>query len=173
MGIMTQRPHRVGVSINGENPPRTPGREPASVASTQAAAPCSSLFPRANQGNFCPKAVPLQPSETLAEVPPRLLWAAGRSRGLPSNISHPSWAPAGEGEMLSPTRSPPGVRFRPCCPEASLLPLLSSLNQERSPTQNPGGPGKAGSARVPKGTPVAPPSIALATNAQQPCQHAV
>lgn len=80
MGIMTQRPPRAGVSIKGEKPPRTPGREPASAASTQAAAPRSGLFPQANQGHVCPKPVPPSPPRSW-QRPPQAAVGSGAKQG--------------------------------------------------------------------------------------------
>lgn len=58
-----------------------------------------------------------------------------------SLISQPSWAPAScgvGGQMLSPLRSPPGVRSWSCCPCCP-------------PTHSPGDTGKVGRATLPAG----------------------
>lgn len=75
----------------------------------QVAAPRSSLCPRENWGDLCPKPARLQPSETLVGV-------SQSAVGNGVDVSWPSWAPASGGQVLSPTRSPLGVSSWPSCP---------------------------------------------------------
>lgn len=93
--------------------------------------------------------------------PPTLLW--GRQGPSPRHLSALLGSRNWRGRCSPQRGALLGSDLRPAVQRHRFCPFHAlPMRRATLPTQSPGGPGKAGTARLPKGTPAVPPSRALA-----------